>query len=201
MTLRVAIYVFPNVEVLDFAGPFEVFTTASRVHTRANPADAAPFEVYTVARSASTIQTRAGLRVLTDYAMAACPAPDILIVPGGVVDDEVRDAQLIDWVIERSESAAVVASVCTGAFIVAKAGLLDHRKATTHWEDLADLRASFPAVQVIDGKRWVDEGSVVSSAGIAAGMDMSLYLVARFAGEALAKATARQLDVPYTSEP
>ncbi len=200
MTLRVAIYVFPNVEVLDFAAPFEVFTTASRIHGRRSLAEPAPFEVCTVARSAAAVQARAGLRVLPDYTIESCPQPDILLIPGGVVDAELRESRFIGWVADSAKSVSVVASVCTGAFILAKAGLLNGRSATTHWEDLADLQAAFPAVRVVDNRRWVDEGDVVSSAGIAAGIDMSLHLVARFAGEELARATARQLDIPYTGE-
>lgn len=200
MTLRVAIYVFPNVEVLDFAGPFEVFTTASRVHLRRCPDQPAPFQVYTVARSDQPVQARAGLRVLPDYAVSGCPPPDILIVPGGVVDAELADPALVQWVAETSRSAALTASVCTGAFILAGAGLFAGRTATTHWEDIDDLRSGFPDIAVVGDRRWVDEGSVASSAGIAAGIDMSLHVVARFAGPELARATARQMDVPYTGE-
>lgn len=200
MTLRIAIYVFPNVEVLDFAGPFEVFTTASRVHQRSNPEQPAPFEVYTFARAEQTVTTRAGLQVIPDYTFATCPTPDILLVPGGIVDAELKDQLLLNWIAEKSRAAVLTASVCTGAFILAKAGLLAGRKATTHWEDIADLRAAFPDISVVENTRWVDEGNIVSSAGIAAGIDMSLHVVSRFAGQALAETTARQLDVPYTSE-
>lgn len=200
MSVRVALYAFPDMEVLDFAGPFEVFTTASRVHGRESPAQPVLFEVCTVALSAGPIRARAGLRVLPDYTLVTCPQPGILLVPGGVVDAELRNPEVIDWVARCSRSVSVTASVCTGAFILAKAGLLAGRSATTHWEDIAGLRAAFPDVQVVDDKRWVDEGSVVSSAGIAAGIDMSLHLVARFAGHALAEATARQMDVPYVRE-
>ena len=200
MTIRVAIYVFPNMEVLDFAGPFEVFTTASRVNLRANPGDLALFEVYTVAQSHNAVQARAGLRMLPDHTFATCPPPDILLVPGGVVTAELDNSEVINWVAHLAKSALVTASVCTGAFILAKAGLLTGRRATTHWEDIDDLRVAFPSVQVVENKRWVDEGQVVSSAGIAAGIDMSLHLIARFAGDPLAQATARQMDVPHTRE-
>lgn len=201
MTLSVGIFLFDNVEVLDFAGPFEVFTTASRVHLRRNPGKAAPFKVFTVAKTKAAIQARAGLKTLPDYSLADCPRIDLLLVPGGVVDEQVRDEEVIAWVRASALTAQLVASVCTGAFVLAKAGLLDQKKATTHWEDLDDLRSQFPEVQVLDGVRWVDEGQVVSSAGIAAGIDMSLHLVARLAGGELAKATARQMDVPYQREP
>jgi transcriptional regulator GlxA family with amidase domain len=201
MTLSIAIYVYPQVEVLDFAGPFEVFTTASRVFGRRDPGQAAPFQVFTVARTLSPVQARAGLRVLPDHSFADCPPVDVLLVPGGVVDQEVPDVQVIDWVRQTATCAQLTASVCTGAFLLAKAGLLQHRQATTHWEDVADLRTQFPDVQVHEGVRWVDGGAVVTSAGIAAGIDMCLHLVARLAGEPLAMATARQMDVPYVGVP
>ncbi|MDG4597680.1 MAG: DJ-1/PfpI family protein [Candidatus Contendobacter sp.] len=200
MTRQVAIYVFPNVEVLDFAGPFEVFTTASRVCQRCDPAQPVPFEVYTVARSMGPVSTRAGLKILPDYTLLDCPIPQILVIPGGVVDEELFSPELLDWIVGTSKSAELIASVCTGAFILAKSGLLARRTATTHWEDIDDLRRMFPDVTVVGDKRWVDEGRIVSSAGIAAGMDMSLHVVSRFAGEALARATAHQMDVPYPSE-
>ena len=201
MTRRVAIYVFPNVEVLDFAGPFEVFTTASRVQTRRNPDATPPFDVVTFARSLAPIRARGGLRVAPHYDLATCPAPDVLLVPGGVVDLELQQPDLIRWIAAAARSAELTASVCTGAFLLAKAGLLSDRTATTHWEDLEDFRAAFPRVRVVGDRRWVDEGRVATSAGIAAGIDMSLHIVARMAGNELAAATARQMDIPYRAEP
>lgn len=200
MTIAVGIFLFEDVEVLDFAGPFEVFTTASRVFLRQNPGKAAPFKVFTVAKAMGAVRARAGLKALPDFSMDDCPQIDLLLVPGGVVDAEVSDESVISWVRATASGAQLVASVCTGAFILAKAGLLHQKKATTHWEDIDDLRMQFPGVQVQGGVRWVDEGQVVTSAGIAAGIDMSLHLVARLAGNPLAEATARQMDVPYRSE-
>ncbi len=201
MATAVAIYLFPKVEVLDFAGPYEVFTTASRVHGRLHPGAEQPFRVFTVARSREPVRARAGLRALPDHTLADCPPVDLLLIPGGVVDDEVADAAVVQWVRERSVTAALTASVCTGAFILAEAGLLDGKAATTHWEDVPDLRARYPRVNVREGLRWVDEDRIVTSAGIAAGIDMSLHLVARLAGAELARAAARQMDVPYHPDP
>lgn len=201
MTISVGIFLFENVEVLDFAGPFEVFTTASRVFLRRSPGHEAPFKVFTVAKTTGTVQARAGFKTLPDFSLSDCPAIDLLLVPGGVVDEQVRDERVISWIRATAASAQVTASVCTGAFMLAKAGLLHHKRATTHWEDIDDLRSRFPEVQVQDGVRWVDEGRVVSSGGIAAGIDMSLHLVARLAGSQLAQATARQMGVPYRSKP
>jgi transcriptional regulator GlxA family with amidase domain len=197
--MNVAIYIFPNVEVLDFAGPFEVFTTASRVMQRQQ--QPAPFRVFTVARSLEPVTARAGLRVLPDFSFEDCPTPDVLVIPGGVVDAELGDASVIDWVTRSAQSAQLVSSVCTGAFILAKAGLLAGRRATTHWEDIDDLRCMFPDVEVLEGRQWVDEGRIVSSAGIAAGIAMSLHLVGRLIGTQLGRATARQMEVPFAAEP
>jgi transcriptional regulator GlxA family with amidase domain len=199
MALQIAIYVFPNVEVLDFAGPFEVFTTASRVMQRQQ--QPAPFKVFTVARTLEPVTARAGLRVLPDFSFADCPVPDVLVIPGGVVDAELTDTSVIDWVTRNAEPAQLVASVCTGAFVLAKAGLLTGRRATTHWEDIDDLRRMFPDVEVLEGRQWVDEGRIVSSAGIAAGIGMSLHLVGRLVGAQLAVATAKQMEVPYGDHP
>ena len=198
MTYSVAIYVFPNVEVLDFAGPFEVFTTASRVFLRQNPSRPAPFSVYTVARSLLPVTARAGLRVLPDHNLDTCPTPDLLLIPGGIVEAEMAEPEVLQWIRSSSQNAKITASVCTGAFLLAKAGLLQGKSATTHWEDIADLRAQFPSLSVKEEVRWVDEGSIVTSAGIAAGIDMSLHLVSRLGSKGLALLTANQLDVPYS---
>ena len=198
MTYSVAIYVFPNVEVLDFAGPFEVFTTASRVFLRQNPSRPAPFSVYTVARSLLPVTARAGLRVLPDHNLDTCPTPDLLLIPGGIVEAEMAEPEVLQWIRSSSQNAKITASVCTGAFLLAKAGLLQGKSATTHWEDIADLRAQFPSLSVKEEVRWVDEGSIVTSAGIAAGIDMSLHLVSRLGSKGLALLTAKQLDVPYS---
>ncbi|MBB3344677.1 DJ-1/PfpI family protein [Luteimonas sp. RC10] len=200
-TQAVAIHLYPEVEVLDFAGPFEVFATASRVASRLRPTAPPPFAVFTVAREAAPVRARAGLRVLPDHGFADCPRVDVLLVPGGVVDAELADARTIDWIRARADEAGIVASVCTGAFLLAEAGLLSGRAATTHWEDLDALRARHRDIDVRADVRWIDEGAVVTSAGIAAGIDMSLHLVARLAGRDLAVRTARQMDVVWHERP
>jgi len=108
-----------------------------------------------------------------------------------------KDAEVIDWVRQVSERAQLTASICTGAFLLGAAGVLDGRRATTHWEDVEDLRRAFPKVEVLADRRWVDEGDVVTSAGISAGIDMSLHLVRRLGSEELAVRTARQMDYAW----
>ncbi len=175
-----------------------IFLWEFQTETLPNPGADEPFRAVTAAKTQAIVRARAGLSVVPDFSFQSCPATDLLIVPGGVVDNEVNDEQVIEWVRGRSREATITASVCTGAFILARAGLLRNRAATTHWEDIADLRAQFSDVQVRAGVRWVDEGDIVTSAGIAAGIDMSLHLVSRVAGADLAAATARQMDVPYS---
>ncbi|WP_354355799.1 DJ-1/PfpI family protein [Variovorax boronicumulans] len=200
MLLRVLILAYDGVEALDFAGPFEVFTTASRVSQRMQPGTPAPFEVASVALAPAgqPVQARAGLRLLADRTIASNPVADVLIVPGGVVDAPMASNATLRWIAECAAGAQLVASVCTGVFLLAKSGVVTREAVTTHWEDIADLREQFPALDVRDDVRWVDSGRIVSSAGISAGIDMSLHLVERLAGTALAERTARQMDYAWT---
>ncbi|MDQ0040288.1 DJ-1/PfpI family protein [Variovorax boronicumulans] len=198
--LRVLILAYDGVEALDFAGPFEVFTTASRVSHRVQPGTAAPFEVASVALTppGRPVQARAGLQLLADHTVASNPAADVLIVPGGVVDAPMASPETLRWIADCAADAQIVASVCTGVFLLAKSGVVAQEAVTTHWEDIADLRAQFPKLDVREDVRWVDTGRIVSSAGISAGIDMSLHLVERLAGRALAERTARQMDYAWT---
>jgi transcriptional regulator GlxA family with amidase domain len=199
--LRIAILIFDDVEALDLGGPYEVFTTASRMHQRLYPAAPALFSVTCVARSTAAVRARAGLRVLPDTEFANATQPDVLIVPGGVADAAAACPATRAWVAQAAAGAQITASVCTGAFILAAAGVLTHGPATTHWEDIDDLRQKFPGLNVQENIRWVDQGRLVTSAGISAGIDMSLHLLSRLAGTALAQRTARQMDTPWHPEP
>ena len=194
---NIGIYVFDDVEVLDFAGPFEVFSTASRVFRRTEPSAEPPFEVFTVGASRSPVTARGGLVVQPRYSFADHPKIDVLLMPGGVVAAELERPRVIAWVATRAATAELTASVCTGAFFLARAGLLKGKSATTHWEDVAELRAKAPSTRVVQGVRWVEDGAVITSAGISAGLDMSLHIVARLAGQDLAVRTARQMDYEW----
>jgi transcriptional regulator GlxA family with amidase domain len=193
--LNVGIFVFDDVEVLDFAGPFQVFTTAERV-ARPNK----PFATFTVA-AADEVLARGGLPIVPNYTFGHEPHIDVLIVPGGVVTDEIGKPAVIDWIAASAGETQLTASVCTGAFLLAKAGLLSGKTVTTHWEDIDDFRKSFPGIAVDAEARFVDEGRIVTSAGISAGIDMSLHLVERLAGEPLARRTARQMDYRWQRDP
>lgn len=197
MTLRVGLYLYDGVEVLDFAGPFEVFSTASRVASRLDARAAPPFAVSLLAEAGGTVRARGGLEVRADHSLADHPTLGALIVPGGVHEPELGRADVIGWIARQARTAQVVASVCTGAFLLARAGLLRGLDVTTHWEDCADLQRSFPDLRVREGVRWLDQGRIVTSAGISAGIDMSLALVARLASPDLAERTARQMDYAW----
>ena len=201
ITRNVGIFLFDEIEVLDFAGPFEVFCTASRVKLRQQPEHPAPFSVYTVARHTRDILARGGLCVTPAEAFATHRPLDVVIIPGGIVTDELQTPEVIAWIRNVADNADITASVCTGAFLLAKAGLLNGKTATTHWEDIADLRGMFPNLTVKERVRWVDEGSIITAAGISAGIDMSLHIVARLEGEELAIRTARQMEFDWTPVP
>ncbi|WP_041962945.1 DJ-1/PfpI family protein [Sulfurospirillum cavolei] len=196
--LRIGIYIFDQVEVLDFAGPFEVFTTATRVFLKHEKGTNAPFEVVTIARTKAAIRARAGLVIAPDFTIDNHPKLDALLIPGGVVDEELKSQALCEWIQTVVPTTKLSASICTGAFLLARAGLLEGKKATTHWEDIDDLKAMFPNTNVVENVRWVDEGHIVTSAGISAGIDMSLHLVRRLVDNDLAEKTARQLEFDWT---
>lgn len=207
-TLKVGLYLFDEVEVLDFAGPFEVFSTASRLMGR--DGGAPPFEVHTIGPTIQPVRARAGLTVVPQHTLAEHPALDVLIVPGGVVSEELKRSALADWLVVQSCKVKVLASICTGAFVLEQAGLLNERVVITHWEDIDELRTasrlSGSMVQVLAGQRWVEakpwvhHGGVCrlfTSAGISAGIDLSLHLVAELASPELARRTARQMDFDW----
>lgn len=188
---KVGILLFNQAEVLDFAGPFEVFsvTTGKQLTDK-------PFFVYTVAQTKALIKARNGLTVVPDYDFNGAPDFDILIIPGGygAEEIEIKNPVVIEWIKRSTKKASITASVCTGALLLAKAGLLDGKNATTHWMDIDRLKKEFPAVKVVKGKKFVDEGSIITAAGISAGIDMSLYIVSRLLGRETAEATAKRME-------
>ena len=195
---RVGILVFPDVEVLDFCGPFEVFSV-TRLNEDGRRQEPSPFEPVLVAETKATVVATGGLKVIPDYTIDACPRLAILVVPGGWgTRTEIKNVRLLQWIVERSKEIETLTSVCTGAMLLGQAGLLDGRHATTHWASLDWMRTSFPAVTVEDKLHVVEDGNVITSAGISAGIDMALRVVARYHGEAVARATARHMEYPYS---
>jgi transcriptional regulator GlxA family with amidase domain len=197
--MNVGIYIYDNAEVLDFAGPFEVFTTASRVHARQNPG-ASLFDVCLIAEREGLIHARAGFAVQPHYTIQHHPPLNVLLVPGGIHTPELDKPSVTEWIRKTANSIQLTASVCTGAFLLAKAGLLQDKSCTTHWEDIPDLRAMFPSLDVKEEVPWVDNGNIVTSAGISAGIEMALHLVAKLAGRELALRTARQMEYTWNNQ-
>lgn len=194
----VGILVFDHVEILDMAGPYEAFSVAARVAKRAGKVK---LDVFTISVNSVNVRCRGGLRLLSDKTITQhAPAPDIVIVPGGIVDEQARCATTMEWLRGVSHQGRIVSSVCNGALILAAAGLLDGRRATTHWEDVELLREAVPSAIVAEDCRFVDDGNVVTSGGVTAGIDMSLHLIQRFYGSDLAHLTARQMDYVWHLE-
>ncbi|HJU73256.1 MAG TPA: DJ-1/PfpI family protein [Gemmatimonadaceae bacterium] len=188
---HVAVVVFDEVEVLDFTGPFEVFAVCGRRSGKT------PFEPFLVAENARPVLARNQMSVNPRFAFddRDVPRPDILLVPGGFgTRREMHNAVMLDWVRRVSEGAELVLSVCTGALILGKAGLLDGLEATTHYGAYDELRAAAPRSRVRTDLRYVDTGRVITSAGVSAGIDMSLHVVARLLGMEVAQETARYME-------
>jgi transcriptional regulator GlxA family with amidase domain len=201
MTYRVAVFIFNEVEVLDFAGPFEVFSIAG-LRTMSVP----PFEVFTVAQF-DTIQARNHLTVKPTYTFANAPKPDIILIPGGGgyhADGtpfgsrrEMNNPVVLSWIKEQSLNAKLTLSVCTGSLILAKAGLLEGKEATTHYLAIDSLRKISEKITVKENIRFVDAETIITSAGISAGIDMSLYTVGKLLGKEAADETAKYMQYDY----
>lgn len=198
---NVAIVLFDKVEVLDFAGPFEVFSVCG-----AHGENQGHFNVYTVAER-SPVVARGGLSISPTYLFENCPTPDIFLVPGGggYTDSgvpfgsrkEMDNPVMLQWVTTQNKTAELVLSVCTGSLILGKAGLLDGLTATTHWKAIDQLIAAAPNASVVDDQRWVDNGRVILSAGVSAGIDMSLYVIQKLLGKTVAAETARGMQYDH----
>jgi len=195
---RVGIILFADVEVLDFCGPFEVFS-ATRVNEEKRREEPSPFEVLLlIAENPSPITTTGGMKVLPHCTFDSSPRLDILVCPGGWgTRKELKNPIMLEWLRARAAAVETLAAVCTGSMLLGFAGLLDGLHATTHWRSLDWMRESFPSVIVEYGKHFVQDGRVLTSAGISAGIDMSLKVVANYFGEEIARATARHMEYPY----
>jgi transcriptional regulator GlxA family with amidase domain len=185
----VVILLFDEVEVLDFAGPFEVFAVTDEL------AGHQLFRVVTVAQEKRAIRARNGLSVNPDHSFTDCPRPEVLIVPGGLGTRALlKNQPALAWIKSVNATAEIVASVCTGSLVLGEAGLLDGLKATTHHEAFALLREHAPRATVVETGRFLDNGRILTAAGISAGIDMSLHLVARLHGAGAAQKTARYME-------
>lgn len=197
---RVGILIFDDVEVLDFCGPFEVFSV-TRLENASRRESLSPYEVLLVAEGEGPVTTTGGMTVMPQVTCAACPPLDVLMVPGGWGTRALmRNATLLDWLRGRAGAPEILASVCTGSMVLGAAGLLDGHRATTHWASLDWMRDALPAVTVDRERHFVIDGRLWSSAGISAGIDMALRIVAELHGEIVARATARYMEYPYPED-
>jgi transcriptional regulator GlxA family with amidase domain len=194
-TRNIAILLFDDVEVLDFCGPLEVFSVTGQT------SDPRPFRVFTVAEKLGPIATVNGLSVNPAFDFSNCPRAEILIVPGGIgTRKEMHNDRLLRWITEQANQAELVISVCTGALLLAKAGLLDGLSATTHYSAISLLKEVAPRATVHENKRIVDNGRILLSAGISAGIDLSLHVVRRLLGANSAAETAAYMEYDWRDE-
>lgn len=196
-TQRVGIVVFDEVEVLDCCGPFEVFSVANRLRNHQD--QPAPFEVMLIG-TGSSVKARGGLELQTHRTLDNSGELDILLVAGGVTTAAEQEPQLLQWLRRQDQTSGITASVCTGVFLLAQSGLVREHRVTTHWEDQMELKNRWPDLDVISSGRWVQDGKIYTSAGISAGLDLSLHLVEECFGTELAVATARQMDYAWARD-
>ncbi len=194
MARNVLVTLFDDVDTLDFCGPMEVFSITGQ-----RAAGPVPFLVTTVAeRRSPAISTRSGLRIAPYYTLSDAIQADILVIPGGLgARHERNNARLINFIQEQAKNAEIIFSICTGALLLSAAGLLDGLKATTHSTALAELAELTPKATVLEGCRFVDNGQVITSAGITAGIDTALYIVERLLGPSAARETATHMEYAW----
>ena len=194
---RVGILIFHDVEVLDFCGPFEVFSV-TRLNEERRREEPSPFQVVLIAESKEPVVAHGGLRVLPDYTLEDCPPLNILVVPGGWgTRKEINNEKLLNWIRSRASEVETLSSVCTGSVLLGKAGLLDGRRATTHWRALPWMREILPQVIVEDSWHVIVDDNIYTSAGISAGIDMALRIVGHYYGDEIAQGTARQMEYAF----
>src|SRR5258708_30669440 len=194
----VGILIFDDVEVLDFWGPCEVFSVARPGGEHSD--ESRLVKGVTIAEEERIITCRGGLLVKPHTTIENHPPLDILVVPGGLgTRRERKNQRLLDWIVQQNQQTHLTTSVCTGAFLLAERGLLDHHHATTHWNSVEWMRNTYPTIEMVADARVVDEGHIITSAGISAGIDMSLHVVSRLYGVEAAEWTARQMEYDWSA--
>ena len=192
----VGILLFDEIEVLDYAGPYEVFWEARPKGEDAD--DLALFKPITIGEHTGAIRGRGGLQAVAQYSLTNHPPIDILVVPGGRgTRPLLKNPAVLDWIAAIDKTIALTTSVCTGAFLLAERGLLDGKHATTHWASVDWMRRTYPKVTMVENERFVDQGRIITAAGVSAGIDMALHVVARLHGEETANWTARRIQYDY----
>ncbi|MGE5634632.1 MAG: DJ-1/PfpI family protein [Deltaproteobacteria bacterium] len=197
--LIVGILIFDDVEILDVAGPFEVFAV-TRLNEELRLQQSSPFKVYLIAQTNKQITAIGGLRLTPDVTISECPELDLLIIPGGWgTRKESKNKILLDWIGNQftTTNDRLIASICTGSILLGKAGLLDGRDATTHWRAFDFLQESAPQARILKNVRFTLTEPIFTSAGVSAGIDLALCIVSHFFGTEVGHATARQMEYPY----
>jgi len=191
----VAILAFDDMEVLDFAGPYEVFNVAGEL------GEGSPFSVFSVGLTGAPVVGRGGFTVLPTHPLADAPPPDVLVVPGGAgTRPLLHDERLLAWLRDRAAEVELLLSVCTGALLLAQAGLLERRRATTHHDAFDELAAISPTTHVVRGQRFVRSAeTILTSAGVSAGVDLSLHAVQLLAGPETRDRTAAEMEWMWQS--
>lgn len=189
---NLAILIFDGVQIIDYTGPYETFG-------HAYSADGPAFNIYTVSEKTNSITTAMGMSVNPKYSFENAPKPDVLLVPGGDVNGQLENAVVIKWIQDRAKDAEIVLSVCNGAFILAKAGLLDGLEATTTAGLIPSLRQAAPKVRVVDDRRFVDNGKIITAAGLSSGIDGALHVIEKLLGRGTAQMAA--LGMEYNWDP
>jgi transcriptional regulator GlxA family with amidase domain len=197
-TRNVAIVLYEGVEILDFAGPSEVFSAATGY---AGLGDRPAFRVYTVSATKEPITSQGFIRVTPEFSIDDAPKPDVVVFPGGDSSRVTGNPRFMEWSAKAMQEAEVTLTVCTGAFVAAKAGRLDGKTATTFYNAIEGLRKAAPNATVQDGRRFVDSGDIVTTAGVSAGIDGALHVVARLVGRSAADKTARYMEYHWSPEP
>jgi transcriptional regulator GlxA family with amidase domain len=184
------VLLFPEFELLDVFGPLEAFGHAKDF-----------FRIVTVAERPGPVTSAQGPRAVADFGFDDCPALDIVLVPGGMgTRREVDNVSLVDWIARQATRAETLTSVCTGAALLAKAGVLDGRRATSNKRAFAWVTEQGPKVDWVRQARWVDDGNVVTSSGVSAGIDMALHLIGRMAGPALRDDIATRMEYEWHAD-
>jgi len=195
--LIVGILIFDDVEILDVAGPFEVFAV-TRLNDQQRLQQSSPFKVYLISETNKQITAIGGLRLTPDVTITECPELDLLIIPGGWgTRKESKNKILVNWISNQFTNDRLIASVCTGSSLLGKAGLLDGRDATTHWLAFDFLQESAPKVRILKNVRFTLIEPIFTSAGVSAGIDLALRIVSHFFGTEIGQATARYMEYPY----
>lgn len=187
----VGILLFNEVEVLDFAGPFEVFSLTTYPDT-----DNKPFIVKTISETGNMINARNGLKIKPDYNFNDKIDFDILIIPGGygAEEIEINNLNVIKWIKNKFNNVDILASVCTGSFLLAKTGILDDKNATTHWMDIKKLKNDFPKIKVHKNIKYIEDGKIITAGGVSAGINMSLYIIEKLLNKDIARYTAKRME-------